>query len=282
MTLPAIRPVSSFLPPATPWRVVAGLLVCAALAACAQSPQGTPSPSRPGVEPITESDEPPERRRARIRLELAASYFEQGQTTVALDEIKRSLASDPNYGQAYVLRGLVYMRLKDVALADESFRRALQINPRDADAQHSYGLFACEQGRFAQANELFNQALSSPVYGGRGRTLLAMGVCQIRAGQLAEAESSLARAYEFDTGNPIAAYNLASLRFRRGDAQGAQFIIRRVNNSELANAETLWLGIKVERQLGNLAAVSQLGQQLGRRFADSPQWAAYQRVAFNE
>lgn len=282
MTPPAIRPVSPSLAHTPSWRIALGLLLWALLGACAQQPVATPSSPRPGVEPITESDEPAERRRARIRLELAASYFEQGQTTVALDEIKRSLASDPNYGQAYVLRGLVYMRLKDAVLADESFRRALQINPRDADAQHSYGLFACEQGRYAQAIELFNQALASPVYGGRGRTLLALGVCQIRAGQLTEAEASLARAYEFDAGNPIAAYNLSSLRFRRGDAQGAQFIIRRVNNSELANAETLWLGIKVERQLGNQQAASQLAQQLGRRFADSPQWAAYQRGAFNE
>lgn len=252
------------------------------LAGCAQTPGGTVAQSRGSVEPMTESDEPPERRRARIRLELAASYFEQGQTTVALDEIKRSIAIDPNFGQAYVLRGLVYMRLNDVALADESFRRALQINPRDADTQHSYGLFSCEQGRYAQANQLFSQALSNPAYAGRGRTLLVQGICQIRAGQFPEAEASLARAYEFDASNPIAAYNLASLRFRRGDAQGAQFIIRRVNNSELANAETLWLGIKVERRMGNETAAEQLAQQLGRRFVESPQWAAYQRGAFNE
>jgi len=280
MTHAAIRPGS---PSLFRWRTWGWLaLATLLLAGCAQTPQGTSAQPRPGVEPVTESDEPPERRRARIRLELATSYFEQGQTTVALDEIKRSLAIDPNYGQAFVLRGLVYMRLQDVALADESFRRALQINPRDADAQHSYGLFACEQGRYAQANDLFNQALANPVYGGRGRTFLVQGICQIRAGQLPEAEASLARAYEFDAGNPIAAYNLASLRFRRGDAQGAQFIIRRVNNSELANAETLWLGIKVERRLGNDTAAAQLAQQLSRRFGESPQWAAYQRGAFNE
>lgn len=262
------------------WAALAGALLW--LAGCAsQGPRVSASPVA-GVEPYTASDEPPQVKRARIRYELAANYYEQGQTTVALDEIKIALAADPNYGPAHILRGLVYMRLNDVGLAEESFRRALQINPRDAQALHAYGLFACEQARYVQADELFNQALAIPTYGGRARTWLVQGVCQIRAGKPQDAEATLARAYEFDASNPIAAYNLATLKHRRGDHQGAQFIIRRVNNSELANAETLWLGVKVEHSMGNDVAAAQLGQQLGRRFPQSSQWAAYQRGAFNE
>ena len=85
-----------------------------------------------------------------------------------------------------------------------------------------------------------------------------------------------------DPGNPIAAYNLASLLYRRGELQRSQFIIRRVNNSELANAETLWLGIKIERRLKNNDVVDQLAQQLARRFPKSREWGSYQRGAFDE
>ena len=46
---------------------------------------------------MTASDEPDGRKRARIRLELAVGYFEQGQTAVALDELKQSLVADPAY-----------------------------------------------------------------------------------------------------------------------------------------------------------------------------------------
>lgn len=280
MTPPVTRPLpSSFR---TLLWLLSAALALVLLAGCAsQAPRVSSTPT-PGVEPITASDEPASVRRARLRYELAANYFDQGQTTVALDEIKLALAADPNYGPAYILRGLVYMRLDDDALAEESFRRALQINPRDAEAQHHYGLFYCEKARYVEADRLFEQALASPTYKNRPRTLLVQGVCLLRAGKLPEAEAVLARAYEFDPGNPIAAYNLASLKHRRGDSQGAQFIIRRVNNSELANAETLWLGIRVERRLGNDVVVAQLAQQLSRRFPESPQWAAYQRGAFNE
>lgn len=234
------------------------------------------------VEPVTDFDEPDTRKRARLRLELASGYFEQGQTTVALDEIKQSLAADPTYGPAFVLRGLVYMRLNDNRLAEDSFQRALQINPRDPDALHNYGWFSCQLGRHAQAVDLFTRALASPIYGGQAKTYMAKGVCQTRMGQFPEAEASFTRSYELDAGNPITGYNLASLLFRRGDHSRAQFYIRRLNNSDLSNAETLWLGIKVERRLGNLEALQQLAQQLGRRYPQSREWSFYQRGSFDE
>jgi type IV pilus assembly protein PilF len=234
------------------------------------------------AEPLTEFDEPDTRKRARIRLTLASNYFDQGQTSVALDEIKQSLAADPSYVPAYVLRGLVYMRLNNSALAEDSFQRALQINPRDGDALHNYGWFVCESGRHAQSTELFDRALNSPTYGGRVTTYLAKGICQTRAGQLTEAEASFTKSYELDAANPITGYNLAALLYRRGDNNRSQFYIRRINNGEFANAETLWLGIRVERRLGNVTSVDQLAQQLGRRYPQSPQWTLYQRGAFNE
>lgn len=246
------------------------------LSACGSAPVGGPDTL------ITESDEPDARKRARIRLELATGYFEQGQVEVALDEIKQSLAADPGYGPAYVLRGLVFMRLNDMRLADDSFRRALQINPRDPDALHNYGWLLCQQNQLQQAVDLFNRALSSPLYGGQAKTLLAKGVCQLRAQQTVEAQASLSRSYELDPDNPIAAFNLAQLLYQAGDWPRAQFVIRRLNNSELANAESLWLGIKVERRLGESVAMEQLAQQLQRRFAQSAQWRAYQRGAFHE
>lgn len=258
------------------------LAAAALLGGCASGGGAMAGKGASAAEPMTESDEPEARKRARIRLELASSYFENGQTTVALDEIKQSLAADPTFGSAHVLRGLVYMRLNELPLADESFRRALQLNPRDADAMHNYGWFVCQQGRYQEAVDLFARALASPLYGGQAKTLMAKGICQTRMGHLQDAETSFARSYELDAGNPITGYNLALLLYGRGEYTRAQFYIRRLNNSELANAETLWLGIKVERRLNNTEAQEQLAQQLSRRFPKSREWTSYQRGAFDE
>ncbi len=251
------------------------------LTGCAQPPHDVGAAASRG-DMVTASDEPDVRRRARLRLELAAGYFEQGQADVALDEIKQSIATDPTYVDAFNLRGLIYMRLNDIPLAEDSFRRALVLNARDSDVAHNYGWMLCEQRRYADAFRLFAQANSNPAYGGRAKTLMTQGVCQVRAGQRAEAEQSLMQSYELDAGNPVTAYNLSSLLYERGELTRAQFYVRRLNNSELANAETLWLGIKTERKLNNREAVVQLGDQLKKRFAQSSQAALYDRGAFNE
>jgi len=231
---------------------------------------------------VTDSDEPDVRRRARIRLELAIGYFEQGQATIALDEIKQALTTDPTYGDAHNVRGLIYMRLNDPRMAEESFRRALVLKPRDPDTLHNLGWMQCQQARYAEAGKQFADALANPNYGGRSKTWMAQGLCQMRDGQAAQAEQSLLRSYELDAGNPITGYNLAKVLLDRGDLVRAQFYIRRINNGELANAESLWLGIKIERRLNNNEGAAQLASQLRKRFGQSRELAAFDRGAFDE
>ncbi|MFZ2306753.1 MAG: type IV pilus biogenesis/stability protein PilW [Rhodoferax sp.] len=252
--------------------VVVGLAGCASNASNA----GTNS------DLVTDSDEPDNRKRARLRLELAVAYFDKGQTTDALDHLKQSIGADPTLFEAYNLRGLIYMRLNDVPLAEESFRRALAMNPKAASVQHNYGWLLCQQSRYAEAMQLFGSALTNPAYGDRAKTWMAQGLCQQRSGQLADAENSLSRSYELDAGNPITAYNLSTILFQRGEFVRAQFYVRRLNNSELANAESLWLGIKVERRMDNREAMAQLGAQLKKRYPLSREYAAFERGAFNE
>ena len=259
----------------------AGFISLAWLSGCAGN-KGISGATVSKADIVTESDEPESRRRARLRLELASGYFEQGQINVALDELKQALVVDPSYVDAYNLRGLVYMRLNDAALAEDSFKRALAINPRDAGVAHNYGWFLCQQARYPESFKLFEQAISSPTYQSPAKSLMTQGMCQMRAGQNSLAEQSLARSYELDAGNPVTGYNLSRLLFERGELVRSQFYIRRLNNSELANAETLWLGIKIEQRLSNTEAMQQLGGQLQRRYAQSKEASFFEKRAFNE
>lgn len=231
---------------------------------------------------MTQSDEPELRRRARIRLELAVSYLGLGQTKVALDEVKQSLAIDPTYPDAYNVRGLVYMRLSDFPAADESFQRALTLRPSDADVLHNRAWLLCQMQRYAEADSFFLRVLTTPGYPGRSKTLMAQGLCQARAGRVDQAEKNLLSAYELEAGNPVIGYNIGLLQYQRGAYDRAQFYVRRLNNSELANAESLWLGIKIERALKDTVAMRQLGDQLRRRFPSSREFSAYERDAFDE
>ncbi|HSI60201.1 MAG TPA: type IV pilus biogenesis/stability protein PilW [Ideonella sp.] len=222
-------------------------------------------------------------RRAQVRMELAAAYFGRGQGSTALDEIKQVLAAQPNHADAYNLRGLIQASMGDPQAAGESFRRALQLKPGDADTLHNYGWLLCQQRRFAEADAQFAQALAQPGYRDSQRTLLAQGVCYARNDQWPEAERTLARAYELDPGNPAVAVNLSEVLYRRGEYERARFYIRRVNaQDDLLSAQTLWLAARIENRLGQAAQVRVLGQQLRNRFPQAPETLSFERGRFDE
>ncbi len=252
------------------------------LAACA-APTSPAAPANETRDRVTASDEPDGQKRARARMELASAYYGRGQVTTALDQVKLAIASDPLYGEAFNLRGLIYSSLGDAVLAEESFRRALQLNPRDADAMHNYGWFLCQQKRYGDSTAQFRQAMAVPQYRGGSRTLLALGVCQAFAGQLAEADATLSRAYEMDPSNAYTGTNLSEVLYKRGEFERARFYIRRVNAMpEVANAQTLWLAARIEHKLGNEQGAREFGNQLRNRFPNAREAASFSRGAFDE
>ncbi|HSW05778.1 type IV pilus biogenesis/stability protein PilW [Aquabacterium sp.] len=255
------------------------LLVMTGLSGCATQGAGQGELR----ERATDSDQTDADRRARVRLELAGAYFGRGQLDTALDELKLSIAANPNYSAAYNLRGLIYASLGDDALAEDSFRRALQLNNRDADAMHNYGWYLCQRQRYNDANAQFQLALAQPQYRDTQRTLLARGICQARAGQLMEAEGSLMRSYELDPANPGTAINLSDVLLRRGEFTRARFYIGRVNAQQATtNAQSLWLAARIEHKLGNAVGARDLGEQMRSRFPQAPEVQLFDKGRFDE
>jgi len=275
-----LRPRLGSTHPVAGLRWSALLAIPLLLAACVTTSTTTKSSGE--VVPTTASDQTDNDRRARVRLELASAYFGRGQTETALDEVKQALTANPNYGEAYNLRGLIYASMGDVRLAEESFQRALQLNGRDADTMHNYGWFLCQQRRFPEAQVQFEQALAQPQYRQGARTLLTEGVCQARGGQLPEAERTLLRSYEQDPSNPTTALNLAEVLYRRGEYERARFYIRRVGRQQEANAQTLWLSARIEHKLDNRNELQNLGNELRQRFPQAPETLAFERGRFDE
>jgi len=240
------------------------------------------SPRNDKSDLLTASDETDTQKRARIRLELAVNYFSEGKTDIALDELKRSIAIDPTLAEAHNLRGLIYMRMNEYALAESGFSQALLLNPKAASVQHNYGLLLGQQGRTSAAVEKFGAALANPAYGERAKTWMVQGLCQAKAGQAAGAETSLLNAYQLDPGNPVVAYNIAFNLFQRAEYSQAQRYLGPLNNSALANAESLWLGVKIANMTGDAVSLRTLGQSLQQRFPSSKQALWLGRQSYHE
>ena len=63
----------------------------------------------------------------------------------------------------------------------------------------------------------------------------------------------------------------------------ARFYAKRVNDQpELSNAESLWLGLRIERRMGNRATVDELSQRLRQRFPQSRQKELLDKGQYDE
>jgi type IV pilus assembly protein PilF len=265
------------------------MIIWASVAMCAVActSQTTVTEARPGRDAggtvTTEADKGNPERRARARLELASLYLSRGQANEALGDVNNAIEAKPDMAEAYSLRGLIYGALGNMALAEQSFQRALQLAPNDPDARHNYGWFLCQQKRYGDADAQFDNAVGQAQNREVVRTLLAKGVCLARAGKWQEAERALSRSYELDPANPATAYNLSDVLLRRGDLPRAQFYVARINAvREQSNAQSLWLAARIEHGLGNQTALRDLGRQLRERFPQSPEALQFERGRFDE
>jgi len=257
----------------------AAVLFAASVSGCASSSKPKVESSNPTY---TDSDVPQARKRASTRLQLAVLYYQDSKSTYALDEIKQAIQADPSWFEPYWMRGLIQMQMDDNADAEASFQKALEINPHAPDLQHNYAVLLCKMHRAEEGLRKFDEILADPTYGQRAKTLLEQGNCLLSVGKKTQAEASFQHSLELDASNSTTGFRLASLLFERNENVRAQFFIRRINNSEAATAETLWLGVKIEQRLGNTDAMQQLAVQLRKRFGSSREATAFERGAFNE
>jgi len=248
---------------------ISGLLLviaCLALPGCATQPMDDPMLRSASN---TTGDETSERVRARLHTELAAGYFELGNIGVALEEVKEAQRADPNYSPAHNVAGLVYSQLKEDALAEQSYQRALSLSPGDYDANNNYGEFLCQRKREEESIRYFLAAVRNPLYPNPDRSYVNAGVCARRSGDAAGAAEFFLLALKVRPTQPQALYQMADLSYARGDYGEAKNYLNRLTQAAPPTAEALWLGVRVERRLGDRNSEASYALQLRNRFPNS-------------
>ena len=97
-------------------------------------------------------------------LNLGAAYLRQGRLTLALERLDRALDHDPRLAEAHSTIATVYDRLGDVEEARDHHRRALRLAPNDPATANSFGVFLCRHERWSDAEPLFLRAAGNPRY----------------------------------------------------------------------------------------------------------------------
>lgn len=264
---------------ARPWALGA-VALAALLSACASSgPAGAPQELR------TASDTSTNEKLAGIRLQLASGYYQEGKYEVALDEVKQAINAYPGYAEAYGMRALIYTSMGQLALAESNYQRALELAPANPGLANNYGSFLCQNGKPAQAMRYFDAALADRSYRSPVSALVNAGNCSIGLKKYDAAERYLLDALR--VAPDLAAVNsaLAKVYFHKRDMTRARFFINRLTSTQRLDslpADALWLALRVERHFGDKAMEDSLATQLRKQHPGSPEYAAYQRGAFDE
>lgn len=217
------------------------------------------------------------RNRAKIHTELGGMYFQSGHMAAALDELGIAIKADPGFVSAYSVRGLVYTQLRDYPKAEEDFRYALNLAPNDPEVNNNYGWYLCETGKERQSIAYFLQALKNPLYETPDRAYANAGTCALKAGDVQGAEGYLLNALRFARdGAPGPRLQLAKLFFQRGINEEARiYLSEALKQMEPPTSEALWLGVRIERKLGNRSAESGYASQLRSRYPTSDEYQEF-------
>jgi len=248
-----------------------------ALPAAAQQP--SPQVRQDSSQPLTVAEP---RARAKIHTELGALYFQGGNPAAAIDHLGQALEIDGNYFQALSVRGLVYASLREFAKADHDFTEALARAPNDPEVNNNYGWFLCETGKQREAIAYFDRALRDPLYDTPDLALTNAGNCLVKLGDADQAMSYYLQALRVSRSGAVGArIGLAGLIHKRGNSAEARvYLNEALRMMEQPTAEALWLGIRIERKLGDRAAESGFAAQLRSRYPTSNEYQEFLKGNF--
>lgn len=228
------------------------------------------------------SGNPEVQRRAGLRMQLAIEYFQQGQFKLALEEIRQVVAISPRLADAYSLRALIQMEMKDFPRAEENFLHALKLEPANSEIMGNYAWFLCQNGREKLALPYFEKVINDRSYLTPVKALTSAGVCSLRLKDVVAAERYFVLGSQIQPLNPNINANLAKIYFDKGEFAKARPFIQKVLKEEIFAADVLWLAIKIDQKLGDQESVKGLATQLRRRHPNSAEFALFQKGAFNE
>lgn len=208
--------------------------------------------------------------RARAHTDLGSVYLQQSKFEIALEEFTLAAKIAPSFAAAFNGLGLVNAALGRDDAADDNFRKSIQLEPLNSEARNNYGSFLCVRNRIDESIAEFLAAVKNPLYATPAVAYTNAAVCSMRKNDDVNAEAYLKRALEIEPLSQTAAYQLASIQFKRKDAVSAKKTLQNVMLRP-TGPEVLWLAIQIERAVGARDAEASYSLELRRKYPDSEQ-----------
>ncbi len=206
---------------------------------------------------------------ADTNLRLGLGYLQQGREEAALQKLKKAVDTMPEYAEAHSSIALAYIRMDKPEEAEKHYQQAVELKPDDGSIQNNYAVFLCGQGKYTEAEQHFLTAINSRRYSTPAEALENLGVCMLQVPDLEKAESYLRRALQVDSRLAGALLQMVRVSVEKKRMMSARAYLQRYQEVATLSPGGLWLGIQVEQELGDMAAVREYKTLLRQNYADS-------------
>jgi len=234
------------------------------------------SACNPAVDPSSNQNIRPSRGTndvATANLNLGIAYLKQGEYESALEKLERARAADPGYSGTYNVIGLLYQQIDQPEKAEKNFKKALSLNSNDSSTLNNYGNFLCQQNRLEEAQDTFLKAAENPLYQTPEIAITNNGLCLYSNQKKDEAKEYFQQALQINPQVPQALIKMSELALDDFNYLSARAFLQRFQQVSRHTARSLWLGIQIERELGDKDAVSSYALLLKNSFPDSDEAA---------
>jgi type IV pilus assembly protein PilF len=195
----------------------------------------------------------------------------RGDLALAQTKLDRALKENPDDPDVHSARALLFARLQQPKDADNEFREALRLAPKNPDFQNNYAVYLCSVGRSDEGVQTFLQAAHNPEYLTPELAYVNAGICLRSSHHNVEAFQMLVDALTIRPNFPQALWQLADLNFSAGKLNDAR---QEIESFLAANQETpdlLLLAVKVTRAQRDALDAQLYARKLQLDFPNSDQ-----------
>lgn len=207
---------------------------------------------------------------ARTRISLGLTYLKNGNYTQAKINLDKALEFAPRLADSHYSMAYYFQMVGENERAEEYYRNAIKLAPRNPDIANSYGAFLCQQRNYPEAKVYFNRAVASLRYASSAETYENMAICAEKEGFSDEAIEHLRSAVKHQPSRIKTLVFLTELYMKAGMFKQAEETLNRIEKLGRIDADLLWLRMDLARQQGNQQKAKKYGDMLLSVYPNSP------------
>ncbi|WP_341501794.1 type IV pilus biogenesis/stability protein PilW [Gallaecimonas sp. GXIMD4217] len=217
---------------------------------------------------------------AKTRVQLGLTYLRSGDSAKAKMHLEKAEEFAPKLPEVYFSQGYYYQTVGEMALAEQAYRKAVDLDDENGEALNNFGAFLCRMGRYEESITYFKKAVRAPGYIRVAGAYENAGLCARMGDMAAEAEEYLSSALSHDPKRATSLLAMAELRFNRQDYGGAKGYLIRLQQVSQPSPQSLFMAIRLAKQTGDKSGVEKYGEELLEKFPDSPLSQRYRSNQF--